>query len=341
MKRLALTILLSVVGMFFGARIHRGTNNKQSRIMKLEDLDWVSIDKLDRTRTVFFLTFGNLEEHGPHLPVGSDYFQALALRDGLVARLQKAYPDYRFVLFPVVPIGEGGANQVAMQYDHVGTFSVRPDTLRDVAIDLGGTIARMGFQNIFLIHFHGGPLHNIALTEASAFVSERYKARMVNVTSLVYASGWFDEKVMEKYLGKNWQDKIGWEGHAGAAETSTNLYLRPDLVKRYTNLPPFVAKNYGELFDTSEKSGWQGYWGAPALASPQLGEDLMNEFIDRAFRIAQMSLNGQDLSSLPIFPYNQPPVKEAGPRNKMVADENAKQAAEIAVWVKEWQARKH
>ena len=53
------------------------------RVLKLEELTYTDIDRLDRNRTVFILTFGNLEEHGPHLPVGSDYFQAIAFRDGV------------------------------------------------------------------------------------------------------------------------------------------------------------------------------------------------------------------------------------------------------------------
>ena len=40
------------------------------RVLKLEELTYTDIDRLDRNRTVFVLTFGNLEEHGPHLPVG-------------------------------------------------------------------------------------------------------------------------------------------------------------------------------------------------------------------------------------------------------------------------------
>jgi creatinine amidohydrolase len=308
------------------------TQQTAGRILKLEELSWPEIDQIDRKKSVFFLTFGNLEEHGPQLPVGSDYFEALALRDGLINRLRKAHPNYDIVLFPVLPIGEGGANALAMQFDHIGTFSVRFETLRNLAIDLGASIARKGFQNIFVVHFHGVPLHNIALTEASDFVSERYKVRMVNVTSMVLASAWFSPTAMQKYLGKDWEEKIGWEGHAGAAETSMNLYLHSSLVKNYKRMPPFVAKDYVEVFKTSERQGWQGYWGDPSRASHELGKDLLDDFVDRAFQMAQKVLAGEDLSSIPVYPYNQPPLKAAEPRNRMVSEEYAKQAAEIQGW---------
>ena len=222
-----------------------------SRVLRLEELCYTDIDKLDRTKSIFFLTFGNLEEHGPHIPIGSDYFQAVGLRDGLIAKLRIAHPDFDFVIVPVVPLGEGGANDVARQFDHVGTFAVRYETLRNVAMDLGATIARKGFRNLFLIQFHGMPLHNIAFSEAAAFVSERYKTRMVNITSLIFGEGFYSPKVLAKYLGEDWEKRIGFESHAGAAESSANLFLRGDLVKpEYKRLQPFVAKDLTEFLRT-------------------------------------------------------------------------------------------
>ncbi|MCI0616936.1 creatininase family protein [bacterium] len=310
------------------------------RVLKLEELSFTDIDKLDRTRSIFFLTFGNLEEHGPHLPVGSDYFQAIGVRDGLIARLRAVHPDYDFVLVPVVPLGEGGANNMALQLDHIGTFDIRYETLLNVAIDLGATIARKGFQNIFLIHSHGSPLHNVAFTEAAAFVSERYKIRMVNITSLIFGEGFYSPKVMEKYLGEGWEKKIGFEGHAGAGETSATLFLRGELVKpEYRQLQPFIAKDLAEFFRTYERTtGWQGYWGDPAKASKAMGKDLINDFVERSFRIAEKALAGEDLSKLPVYPNSLPPLSEVEIFGKRIGENYAKQTAEIEAWLKNRQS---
>ncbi len=307
------------------------------RILKLEELTYPDIDRIDRAKSIFFLTFGNLEEHGPHLPIGSDYFHAIAIRDGMVARLRAAHPDYDFVLVPVVPLGEGGANNVALQIDHIGTFAVRFETLRNVAIDLGGTIARKGFQNIFLIHAHGSPLHNIAFSDAAAFVSQRYKTRMVNITSLVFGEErtFFNPKIMAKYLGEDWEERIGFEGHAGAAETSGNLFLRGDLVKpEYKRLEPFIAKGWAEFLRTHERTGWRGYWGDPAKATRAMGQELVNDFAERAYRIAQKALAGEDLSKLPVYPTSLPPLPEGEIIGKKVKERYAQQTAEIEAWLK-------
>jgi len=305
------------------------------RILKLEELSFTDIDRIDRAKSIFFLTFGNLEEHGPQNPIGSDYFQAIGLRNGLVARLRAKHPDYTLVIVPVVPLGEGGANELAGQPEHIGTFPVRFETLRNVAVDLGATIARKGFQNILLIHFHGVPLHCMAFSDAAAFVSQRYKTRMVDVTSLVFGEGFYSGKVMEKYLGKGWEERIGIESHAGAAETSVNLYLHGELVKPdYRKLHPFVAKDLVEFAHTSERTGWQGYWGDPAKASRALGRDLMNDFVERGFRIAEKALAGEDLSKLPVFPNNLPPMREVTDFVQKSLQNYAQQATEIDAWLK-------
>ena len=135
------------------------------RVFRLEELTFTDVDALSRDRTIFFLTFGNLEEHGPHLPVGSDYFQAVGVRDGLIDRLGDSHPDLNFVLMPVVPLGEAGANDMAHRFDHVGTHGIRYTTLSDVTIDSGASIARQGFETIFIVHSHGAKGLRRALTQ--------------------------------------------------------------------------------------------------------------------------------------------------------------------------------
>ncbi len=304
------------------------------RVLKLEELTFTDIDQLDRDKTIFFLTFGNLEEHGPHLPVGSDYFQAVGVRDGLIERLGAAHPGYRFVIFPVVPLGEGGANDTARQFDHVGTYGVRYETLRSVAIDLGGSIARNGFKMIFIIHSHGMPLHNVAFTEAAAFVSERYGARMVNLTSLVFGEGIYSSEVMKQHLGEDWEERIGFEGHAGAAETSMNLHLRGDLVKpEHKSYEPFTAKDVAEFLRTYERTNWEGYWGDPSLASAEMGAALTDDLVERGRRIAERALAGEDLSDLPVWPDPLGTLPESEALIEALLGRYRQQTAEIEEWL--------
>ncbi len=307
------------------------------RVLKLEELTFTDIDKIDREKSIFFLTFGNLEQHGPHLPVGADYYQALGIRDRLVARLQEAYPDYTMVVVPVIPLGEGSADDSARQFDQEhwpGTFALRFTTLRDVAIDLGASIARKGFRNIFLIHNHGAELHNLAFNQASAFVSEKYQALMVNITSLVFGEGFNSGEILDRHLGEGWQEEIGITGHAGTGETSTNLFLH-DLVKpEYKDLEPFVVKEISDIDRLHERwEGWQGYWSDPSRATSELGEDLINDRVERSFLMAQRVLSGEDISQLPVFPHSRPSTADSDVLVQLKQENYAQKTAEIEAWL--------
>jgi creatinine amidohydrolase/Fe(II)-dependent formamide hydrolase-like protein len=310
------------------------TAGKLERVFRLEELSYTDVDKLDRDKSIFFLTFGNLEEHGPHLPLGTDYFSAIAMREGVISELHAAHPEHNFVVFPVLPVGEGGAGGFARQFEHIGDYMIRFETLRNLSIDLGATIARKGFQNIFVIHFHGAPLHNIAFSDAAAFVSETYDIQMVNITSLVFGGGFFNDEVLGKYLGEGWLEKYGITVHAGAAETSLDLYVRGDLVKpEYQELTPVVAKDLGEALRAYERPEWQGYWNAPSLASKEMGQELLDDLVDRSVRIAEKALAGEDLSVLPVYPDNMPPMAEAEDWITRLQAIYADQSSQIETWL--------
>lgn len=51
---------------FCGTGFIAAQDSGKNRVLKLEELSQTEIDKFDRNKSVFILTFGNLEEHGPH-----------------------------------------------------------------------------------------------------------------------------------------------------------------------------------------------------------------------------------------------------------------------------------
>jgi creatinine amidohydrolase len=330
---MAIAITL-VVAACTSDRQRQGHAAHDNGILNLEELTYTDIDALDREKTVFVLTFGNLEQHGPHLPVGSDYFQATAVRDGALAALRERHPDYQFVLYPTVPVGEGGFNDFARQFDHVGAFGVRFETLRNLTVDLGAAIAAKGFKNIWLIHHHGMPFHNIAFTEAAAFVSEQYNVRMTNLTSLVLAQGLYSPEVVAKYLGPDWEKEFGMAGHADMTETAAILSIRGDLVKpEYATLPPFIVSDPDALGRLYERTGFQGYIGAPARASRAMGQELVDEFIERTAAMAERALMGEDLSGLPVWPTVLPALPDLDESLRLLAKRYAKQTDELAAWL--------
>ncbi|HEX9582125.1 MAG TPA: creatininase family protein [Gemmatimonadales bacterium] len=178
------------------------------------------------------------------------------------------------------------------------------------------------------------PFHNIAFTEAAAFVSERYNVRMTNLTSLMFGQGLYSSEVLARHLGADWEQQYGMTGHADMAETAANLHVRGDLVKpAYATLPPFVVANLEELGRLHQRTGFQGYMGAPAKATAAMGQELVDDFAQRTIALAERALAGEDLSGLPVWPAMLPPVPELEQTMGLLAQRYATQTTELRAWL--------
>ena len=84
----------------------------------------------------------------------------------------------------------------------------------------------------------------------------------------------YSASAMEKHLVKDWRDRLGFESHAGAAETSANLAIRPKLVKPdYKRLSPFKAKDRDAYLLTYQNpEGWRGLLGQSRRSLRRVGE---------------------------------------------------------------------
>jgi creatinine amidohydrolase len=128
------------------ARKRQSSGPARSRVHKLEELNWQQIDALERARTLVILLVGMIEEHGPHLPVGSDTLGVLYEASGVSMRVSQALRDWSVVLLPPINYGQAGANQIGDILVHPGTYGIRQSTLRSLVADVGGQVAQNGFK---------------------------------------------------------------------------------------------------------------------------------------------------------------------------------------------------
>ena len=108
---------------------------------------------LAKSRTVL-IPFGATEEHGLHLPLGTDTFQAADVCRLLAERR-------RVFVAPAIPYGVCRSTG-----DHPGTISLTTETLKALAIDLVRSFYRQGLRNVVLLSGHAGGTHNAALLDA-------------------------------------------------------------------------------------------------------------------------------------------------------------------------------
>jgi creatinine amidohydrolase len=256
-----------------------------AQILQMAELNTDQIRALDRSKTAILIPGGILEEHGPYLPSFTDGYADAAFTQEL-ARAIVARPGWTAVVFPQIPLGFGGANNIGSKYVFPGSYTVRMTTLRAVYMDLGSELGEQGFRRIFLIHNHGDPMSNRALDQASDFFRDVYGGNMIHLFGL--------QTVMqccgtpEKLLTPAEQAEDGFTVHAGVEEHSQILFLKPDLVTAgYRKAPSVTGKSFEDLYRLAATKDWPGYFGSPRLASAALGAQ---DFAEQSRRLNQMAL---------------------------------------------------
>jgi creatinine amidohydrolase len=265
------------------------------RIYNIEKLSYPQIEALDRDRTVVIIAISPLEEHGPHLPVGVDAFNAGFFAKHTAEIIINERPEYDVLLFPLLPLG----TQV---YKHIGSFYIKPATLYDIIYNTGRSIARYGFANIFVINAHGTPKQFVAIETACRKVSKKERARMVSLSgglAVKFLSGEMWQQIASK-LGREFSDEekrlLKHDFHAGWWETSMTLLNNPELVdKSYRTLAPYLKDFISRKVLTPDKK-WQGYFGAPAKADAQFAKASVEVFVEHVRDLIFKSLDGEDIA---------------------------------------------
>ncbi len=213
------------------------------------------------------LPIGSIEQHGSHLPLGTDHLIASAVAEKIAQEIG-AY------LLPCLPISNC--------YEHTGTRGtvwMSPRTLYDMVEDIVLSLKESGFSKVFIILGHGG-------------VFALYPC----VRELNKKIGGLQVAVFEPLLTPEQKKQIletPNELHSGEAETSMMMYLHPDAVKveeaKKNDFIPDAAQSELNLVPLKLLSP-NGVWGCPSRATPQKGEQIFAlcvengvEFFKKAF----------------------------------------------------------
>jgi len=191
--------------------------------------DWSQISSYDIIETlkkkgVVIVPIGAIEQHGPHLPVGTDDIIGWAVA-------QKVADELDVMLLPIIPVG--------FSEDHCpmpGTISLSPDTLKQIIRDIAKNLARDGAKHIIIFSGHGGHLAQISDVCFELNVSDKIgNARIHNI------SPW--NSIAVETLATVLEEEVFL--HAEEFETSLMLYLRPEMVnmeKAVKEIPDYVPK---------------------------------------------------------------------------------------------------
>ncbi len=160
---------------------------------------------------VVVLPLGATEQHGPHLPLGTDTLHAEHVVRGAADRLAGACP---VAIAPVLPYGYSPHH-----VGHGGTMSIGAATYGRLLVDLGASLAAGGCRRLFLVNGHGGNRELIVL--AAREIARRHDVHAGACTWWALAGA---------RLRADAPDGARVPGHAGAFETAAIRALRPELV---------------------------------------------------------------------------------------------------------------
>ena len=173
-------------------------------------LTTAQIRQHNMSQSICVLPVAAIEQHGPHLPLGTDTM----IMEGYLARLMPRLPAEIPVLFlPVQNIGASREHE-----DFVGTLSLAPELALRVWGDVVAQVAATGCRKLLLLNSHGGnvPILDLVAREARA------RHNMLAVTASWHRFGYPDGLFCdaERLHGI----------HGGEIETSLMLAFRPELV---------------------------------------------------------------------------------------------------------------
>jgi creatinine amidohydrolase len=204
------------------------------------------------------------EQHGPHLPLGTDTFLVEAVARRAAAQ---AANEIDVLVTPTLAIGASHHH-----FPFGGTLSMTSETYYRAVRDLVTSLIRDGSRRVFVINGHGGN-HELIQVVVRDLVLE-YEA------NLAAASYW---DLARAALAAGAPEVTGrLPGHAGYFETAMLMAIRPDLVR--SPLPQRSDEEIAraEVPSTPYRLERAGHWASigghtdsPLEATPAEGQRLL------------------------------------------------------------------
>jgi creatinine amidohydrolase len=175
---------------------------QEGKPLFLQEMTWPDVREYLKSSDLVIIPLGSTEQHGPHLPLGTDYYLATGALEKISARTG-------VVVAPILLVGYSEYHS-----GFPGTLSIKPDTMVQVLFESAQMLLKYGFRRLMFFNAHGG--NNIVQQKIIHEINQETEAMAV-------AIGYGGSIQVE--------DEEFFDWHAGIEETSDMLYLKPGLVR--------------------------------------------------------------------------------------------------------------
>jgi creatinine amidohydrolase len=218
-----------------------------------------------RKNPLVILPAGSVEQHGPHLPAGTDIYAANVIGRAVAERMDGL----------VLPGGPLGVTPMHMPFE--ATITLTPDTYQRVVVETGESTAKHGAKRLLILNWHEGNIPSLALA------SERLH-RDVGMDVIVVQACY----VAAELYGK----ECGGLTHGGEIEALAVLACRPDLVHldRIDNSSDHPhgrkwdklrrTRSYQPVLRDIRTIALTGWYGAPEHATTEKGLTMLRDIAD-------------------------------------------------------------
>lgn len=287
--KLSKSLFLAIMTLFL---LNPGFGLKEAKPLILQEMTWTDVRDYLKMNDMVIIPLGSTEQHGPHMPLGTDYYEAMGMSQMISARTGVV----------VVPVLFSGYSEYHSGF--AGSLSLKPETMEQVLFETAQWLIKYGFRRIMFFNYHGG--NRVVKNKLIHRINHTTEAIAVDI-----GAGAPFQRGGERVEG------VDFDEHAGINETSMMLFLKPELVKMdraekaQLNFTPLMGKllmmsqEYPELGSVlgslmavpveSKKGGASheissnGIWstGDPKRATKERGERAVRRMVDQAVKFIE------------------------------------------------------
>jgi creatinine amidohydrolase len=218
------------------------------------------------------LPCGSVEQHGPHLPAGTDTFAANVIGHAVAERMDG-------LVLPATPLGV-----TPMHMPFEGTITLSTDTFMRVTTETCSSTAKHGAKYLLILNWHEGNIPSLAIAAESL---HREHGMTVLIVQACY--------VAEELYGHSCNGLT----HGGEIEALAVLAIRPELV-HLDRIDYSSDHTHGHKMDKLRRTreyqpvltdirsiAATGWFGSPQHATAEKGARMLVEIADAIAREAR------------------------------------------------------